>query len=156
MSQLLIASVEESYRRAKPLEFEIGDTVTVHVRIREGEKERVQPYNGVAIARRGTGVRETFMVRHIDTNGQGVVRIFPVHSPNVAKVEVIRSGKVRRAKLYFLRDRIGKARRLRERRSAASKRAAAAKKAAAAAKRPVAAASKKPVAAAASASAESD
>ncbi len=133
MSQSLIASVEESYRRKKPLQFEIGDTVTVHVRIREGEKERVQPYNGVVIARRGTGVRETFMVRHIDPNGQGVERVFPVHSPNVAKVAVIRSGKVRRAKLYYLRDRIGKARRLRERRVTSTKKAAAAKKAATAA-----------------------
>lgn len=115
MSQALIEAVEAPHRKEKPPFFEIGDTVTVSVRITEGEKERIQPFIGVVIARKGRGLTETFTVRRI-VNNEGVERIFPVHSPNVAGVEVTRSGKTRRAKLYYLRDRVGKARRLRERR----------------------------------------
>lgn len=112
----LIQIAEEGAKRRDPLpSFQIGDTVTVGVRISEGGKERIQPYSGVVIARRGRGLGETFTVRRI-VNNQGVERIFPVHSPFVASIEVVRSGHVRRAKLYYLRDRIGKARRLKDRR----------------------------------------
>lgn len=89
----------------------IGDTVKVSVKIREGERERIQAFEGTVIARKGSGVSETFTVRRI-SYGVGVERVFPIHSPNVAKVELIRSGKVRRSKLYYLRDRVGKAARV--------------------------------------------
>lgn len=111
----LIKAAEQSSYRAEPLKFEIGDTVNVHTRILEGDKERIQIFNGVVIARRGTGTRENFTVRRI-VAGEGVERTFPMHSPKIAKLEVVRSGKVRRAKLFFLRDRVGKATRLIERR----------------------------------------
>ena len=93
--------------------FEIGDTIDVHQRILEGQKERVQIYSGVVIARRGEGVREMFTVRRI-VQGEGVERIFLVHSPKISKVEVKRTGAVRRAKLYYLRSLRGKAARLRD------------------------------------------
>jgi large subunit ribosomal protein L19 len=96
-------------------QFEVGDTVDVHTRILEGNKERIQVFTGVVIARSGAGVKEMFTVRRI-VNNEGVERKFPVHSPRIAKVEVTRSAIVRRAKLYYLRDRVGKATRLRERR----------------------------------------
>jgi large subunit ribosomal protein L19 len=96
-------------------QFRIGDTVDVHCKILEGEKERIQIFNGTVIARSGSGTREMFVVRRI-VAGEGVERKFPVRSPRIAKVEVKRSGVVRRAKLYFLRDRVGKAVRLTERR----------------------------------------
>ena len=92
---------------------EIGDTVKVHVKIREGEKERIQVFEGTIIARKGSGVSETFTVRRL-SYGVGVERVFPVHSPNVAKVEVVRHGRVRRSKLYYLRDRVGKAAKVKE------------------------------------------
>jgi large subunit ribosomal protein L19 len=95
-------------------EFEIGDTVDVHVRITEGEKTRIQIFTGTVIAKKHGGLRESFTVRRL-VDGQGVERTFPVHSPTVVKVEVNRHGVVRRAKLYFLRDRVGKATRLKER-----------------------------------------
>ncbi len=113
MSQELLNKAAESCMKAELPEFSIGDTVNVSVRIVEGEKERVQIFTGAVIARRGGGISETFTVRRI-VNGQGVERIFPLHSPKVAGVEVVRHGKVRRAKLYFLRDRIGKSTRLKE------------------------------------------
>jgi large subunit ribosomal protein L19 len=115
----LLQLVEEKSRKPKAEipQFAIGDTVTVHVRIVEGEKERVQPYTGVVIARRGTGINESFTVRRI-VNNEGVERIFPLHSPKIGKVEVVRSGRVRRAKLYYLRERVGKSRRLRDKKSA--------------------------------------
>jgi large subunit ribosomal protein L19 len=103
--------VEKSSLREDPLEFHIGDTVDVHMKILEGSKERIQVFSGTVIARSG-GV---FTVRRI-VAGEGVERKFPVHSPRIAKVEVKRSSVVRRAKLYFLRDRVGKAVRLKERR----------------------------------------
>jgi len=115
MSQQLIAKVEEKHLKAEKPEFEIGDTVDVHTRILEGDKERIQIFTGVVIARSGSGVREMFTVRRI-VQGEGVERKFPVHSPRIAKVEVKRHGVVRRAKLYYLRDRVGKATRLKERR----------------------------------------
>ena len=93
--------------------FQIGDTVGVHCRIVEGDKERVQVFTGTVIARRGSGTSEMFTVRRI-VNNEGVERTFPIHSPRVGQVEVIRHGRVRRAKLYFLRDRVGKATRLKE------------------------------------------
>ena len=96
-------------------DFTIGDTVDVHQRILEGSKERVQVFSGVVIGRRGSGMRETFTVRKIVQN-EGVERVFPLNSPKIAKVEVKRTGRVRRAKLYYLRGRVGKATRLRERR----------------------------------------
>lgn len=92
---------------------EIGDTVKVHVKIREGEKERIQLFEGTVIARKGSGISETFTVRRV-SYGVGVERVFPLHSPNVAKVELVRHGRVRRSKLYYLRDRVGKAAKVKE------------------------------------------
>jgi large subunit ribosomal protein L19 len=104
---------KENLRKDALPAFAIGDTVKIQVRIREGGKERLQAYTGVVIARDGLGATETFTVRRI-AHGVGVERIFPVHSPNISKLEVESSGQVRRAKLYFLRDRAGKSARLRE------------------------------------------
>ncbi|GAB4156559.1 MAG: 50S ribosomal protein L19 [Planctomycetaceae bacterium] len=111
----LLKAAQESSLRDEPLEFEIGDTVNVHTRILEGDKERIQVFTGTVIARRGSGISETFTVRRI-VAGEGVERIFPVNSPRIAKLEVVRHGVVRRAKLFYLRDRTGKATRLKERR----------------------------------------
>lgn len=97
-------------------DFRPGDTVRVHVRVVEAERERIQIFEGVVIARSGGGVRETFTVRKV-TQGVGVERTFPLHSPRVAEIQVIRRGKVRRAKLYYLRDRVGRAARIKERRT---------------------------------------
>ncbi len=113
MKNKFLALVEGDPHDKLP-KFDIGDTVDVHQRILEGNKERVQVFSGVVIARRGIGVREMFTVRRI-VQGEGVERIFPVNSPKIAKVEVKRTGEVRRAKLFYLRDRVGKATRLRER-----------------------------------------
>src|SRR2546423_14171287 len=115
MKNKLISLVEETSLKPEIPKFEIGDTVDVHQRILEGQKERVQVFSGVVIARRGEGVREMVTVRRI-VQGEGVERIFPVMSPKIAKIEVKRTGEVRRAKLFYLRDRVGKATRLRERR----------------------------------------
>ena len=93
--------------------FELGSTVRVHVKIREGERERIQMFEGTVIAKNNSGIAETFTVRRV-SYGVGVERVFPVHSPNVAKVETIRNGRVRRAKLYYLRDRVGKAAKVKE------------------------------------------
>jgi large subunit ribosomal protein L19 len=112
----ILKQVEASSLRAEPLAFAIGDTVNVHTRILEGDKERIQIFNGVVIARRGSGTRELFTVRRI-VAGEGVERSFPIHSPKIAKLEVVRHGKVRRAKLFYLRDRMGKSTRLIERRA---------------------------------------
>jgi len=117
MSQKVLALVEKSSLKPEVETFDIGDTVDVHTKILEGEKERVQVFTGVVISRRGSGTREMFTVRRI-VAGEGVERTFPVHSPRIAKIEVKRSSVVRRAKLYFLRERSGKAVRLRERRRA--------------------------------------
>ncbi len=114
MRNKLILAAEESSLRKEPITFEIGDTVDVHQRILEGDKERIQIFNGIVIARRGTGMNENFTVRRI-VSSEGVERTFPVNSPKLAKVEVKRHGKVRRAKLYYLRDRTGKSTRLVER-----------------------------------------
>src|SRR6516165_455451 len=120
MKNRLIALVEETGLKKEIPNFEIGDTVDVHVRILEGQKERIQIFNGVVIARRGDGMREMFTVRRI-VQGEGVERQFPIHSPKVARIEVKRTGRVRRAKLYYLRGRVGKATRLRERKPKAPK-----------------------------------
>lgn len=115
MSQEILKLVEKPSLKSEVPYFEIGDTVDVHCRILEGEKERIQIFSGVVIARSGSGTREMFTVRRI-VGGEGVERKFPLHSPRVAQVEVKRAGVVRRAKLYYLRDRVGKAVRLKERR----------------------------------------
>jgi large subunit ribosomal protein L19 len=116
MKNRLITLVEEAAVKKELPKFEVGDTVDVHVRILEGSKERTQIFNGVVIGRRGAGMREMFTVRRI-VQGEGVERTFPLHSPKIAKVEVKRTGRVRRAKLYYLRQRVGKATRLRERKA---------------------------------------
>jgi large subunit ribosomal protein L19 len=114
MKNRLLAVVEEAGVKKDLAAFSIGDQIDVHQRILEGQKERIQVFSGVVIARRGDGLRETFTVRRI-VQGEGVERIFPLHSPKIAKIEVKRTGRVRRAKLYYLRKRVGKATRLRER-----------------------------------------
>ncbi|WP_018658810.1 50S ribosomal protein L19 [Allofustis seminis] len=110
----LIAEITKEQLRDDIPEFRPGDTVRVHARIVEGTRERIQIFEGVVIQRRGQGISETYTVRKI-SNGVGVERTFPVHSPRVAKIEVVRKGRVRRAKLFYLRDRVGKAARIRER-----------------------------------------
>jgi large subunit ribosomal protein L19 len=107
--------VESLYIHKEQPEFRAGDTVRVHVRVVEGDKERIQVFQGVVIGRRGGGTRETFTVRKI-SGGIGVERIFPLHSPSLNRIEVVRRGKVRRAKLYYLRALRGKAARIEERR----------------------------------------
>ena len=118
MSQDILKLVEKSSLKAEVPQFAVGDSVDVHTRILEGEDERIQIFSGTIIGRSGSGSREMFTVRRI-VSGEGVERKFPLHSPKVAKIEVKRSGVTRRAKLYYLRDRVGKAVRLRERKGAA-------------------------------------
>lgn len=108
-----LSQLEQEQIRQDVPTFGPGDTVRVHVRVREGEKERVQVFEGVVISRRGGGIRETFTVRKV-SYGVGVERVFPVHSPSLDRIEVVRHGRVRRAKLYFLRSLSGKAARLEE------------------------------------------
>ena len=105
---------EKEWLRGDIPPFRPGDTLRVNVRVREGDKERIQAFEGVCIARRGSGVSESFTVRKI-SKGVGVERIFPVHSPMIGAINVVRRGKVRRAKLYYLRNATGKATRIRER-----------------------------------------
>ena len=105
--------ISDSSLKTEVPEINIGSTVRVHVKIREGNRERIQAFEGTVIAKKGSGVSSTFTVRRV-AYGVGVERVFPVHSPNVAKVEVIRNGKVRRSKLYYLRDRVGKAAKVKE------------------------------------------
>ena len=108
--------VDRAHLRTDVPDFGPGDTLKVHVRVLEGNRERVQVFQGAVIRRQGSGVRETFTVRKISF-GVGVERTFPVHSPIVAKIEVLSRGDVRRAKLYYLRDRVGKAAKIKEKRS---------------------------------------
>ena len=136
MQNKLMELVEQSSMKPQIPHFEIGDTVDVHVRILEGEKERIQIFNGVVIARSGVKTREMFVVRRI-VQGEGVERKFPTHSPRIADIVVKRSGKVRRAKLYYLRELSGKAVRLKERFPQGKAGTAAEAKAAKAAKRAV-------------------
>ncbi len=125
MRNQLFNAIEKKYARTTALDFAIGDTVVVSLRIVEGGKERLQDFEGIVIARKGHGLDEMFTVRRIVAN-EGVERCFPIHSPRIAAIKTLRSGKVRRCKLYFLRDRVGKARKLRERRVSAAARQAAA------------------------------
>ncbi|HOB22469.1 MAG TPA: 50S ribosomal protein L19 [Bacillota bacterium] len=111
----LIETVEKEFLRSDIPEFRPGDTVRVHAKVVEGGRERIQVFEGIVIRRQGGGLTESFTVRKI-SSGVGVERTFPVHSPRVAKIEVTRRGKVRRAKLYYLRTRSGKAARIKERR----------------------------------------
>jgi large subunit ribosomal protein L19 len=107
MNQILLDKIESEQYRKEPLAFAVGDTVRVHTKVVEGDKERIQIFSGVVIGRRGHGLNSTFTVRRI-SYGEGVERVFPEHSPRVEKVEVERKGSVRRAKLTYLRQRIGK------------------------------------------------
>src|SRR5207247_457100 len=107
MNQTLLDKIESGYYRKEPAHFGVGDTVRVHTKVVEGDKERIQIFSGVVIGRRGRGLNSTFTVRRI-SYGEGVERVFPLHSPRVEKVEVERQGSVRRAKLTYLRKRVGK------------------------------------------------
>ena len=107
MSQALFDKIESEQFRKEPAKFNVGDSVRVHTKVVEGDKERIQIFSGVVIGRRGRGLNETFTVRRI-SYGEGVERIFPIHSPRIEKVEVERRGEVRRAKLTYLRKRLGK------------------------------------------------
>lgn len=114
MSTDLMSVVEATQFRDELPDFDVGDTVNVHLRVVEGEKERIQKFEGICLNRRGSGSSETFTVRKV-SEGTGVERIFPIHSPRIAKIEVTRRGKVRRSNLSFLRDRVGKSARVKER-----------------------------------------
>lgn len=105
--------ISDSSLKAEVPVINIGSTVRVHVKIREGERERIQMFEGTVIAKKGSGISSTFTVRRV-SYGVGVERVFPVHSPNVVAVDVVRNGKVRRSKLYYLRDRVGKAAKVKE------------------------------------------
>ena len=109
----LMKSITQEYEKTEIPAFGVGDTVKVHIKIKEGNRERIQVFEGTVIARKGSGVSETFTVRRV-SYGVGVERVFPIHSPNVKGVKLVRKGHVRRAKLYYLRDRVGKAAKLRE------------------------------------------
>ena len=110
----IIKNIESAQLKAEVPEFRVGDTVRVHARIKEGNRERIQIFEGTVLKRQGGSTRETFTVRK-SSNGVGVEKTWPLHSPHVVKVEVIRQGKVRRAKLNYLRDRVGKAAKVKER-----------------------------------------
>ncbi len=112
----IIRSIEQEQLRTDRPEFGPGDTVRVHVKVVEADRERIQVFEGVVLRRNGGGLQETFTVRKV-SGGVGVERVFPVHSPRVDKIEVVRRGRVRRARLYYLRDRVGRAARVKERRS---------------------------------------
>lgn len=105
--------ISNSSKKAEVPEFSVGDTVKVHVKIKEGDKSRIQVFEGTVIAKKHGGISETFTVRRV-AHGCGIERVFPLHSPVVEKVEIVRYGKVRRAKLYYLRDRVGKAAKVKE------------------------------------------
>ena len=109
----LMQSFNEKYLKAEPPKVEVGDTVRVHIRVKEGNRERIQVFEGTVIAKKHGGIAETFTVRRV-SYGVGVEKVFPVHSPVIEKIETVRSGKVRRAKLYYLRDRVGKSAKIKE------------------------------------------
>ena len=109
----LVKALSSQYMKAELPEMRVGDTVRVHVRIKEGSRERIQVFEGVIIARKGGGIGETITVRRV-SYGVGCEKVFPLHSPNVAMIETVRHGKVRRAKLYYLRERFGKAAKIKE------------------------------------------
>ncbi|HZM71583.1 MAG TPA: 50S ribosomal protein L19 [Candidatus Cryosericum sp.] len=110
----VVKMIEEREMKTRPPAFEVGDSVKVHVKVREGEKDRIQVFSGLVIAMKGGGIGSTFTVRKV-SDGVGVERIFPLYSPVIGKIEVVRRGRVRRAKLYYLRRRRGKAARIEER-----------------------------------------
>ena len=116
----VIKSIEQEQYKADVPNFGPGDTVRVHVRVVEGTRERIQPYEGVVISRRNGGINENFTVRRIASHGIGVERTFLVHAPRIDRIDVLRTGRVRRAKLYYLRGRTGRAARIRERRRPAN------------------------------------
>ena len=109
----IINKIEQEQLKADVTPFNVGDTIKVHTRVIEGGKERIQIFQGIVIAKRGSGINEAFTVRKI-SYGEGVERVFPLHTPRIAKIEVVNRGKVRRAKLYYLRDRVGKASKVKE------------------------------------------
>lgn len=109
----LVKVLSEQYQKAEAPEVEVGDTVRVNVKVKEGNRERIQAFEGTVIARKHGGVSETITVRRIAYN-VGVEKVFPIHSPNIVSIETIRHGKVRRAKLYYIRDRIGKKAKIKE------------------------------------------
>ena len=109
----LMQAFTEKYKKAEPPVMEVGDTVRVHLKVREGNRERIQVFEGVVIAKKHGGIEETITVRRVPY-GIGVEKVFPLHAPSIEKVEVVRHGKVRRAKLYYLRSRVGKAAKIKE------------------------------------------
>ena len=113
----VLKSLEGKYIKEQTPEFNPGDTLKVHVKIREGDKERVQIFQGIVVSRRGGGVSESFTVRKV-SSGVGVERVFPLHSPNIEKIQVLKKGRVRRSKLYYLRERKGKKARITEKKEA--------------------------------------
>jgi len=115
MKIILYPQINKEQCKSEITDFAIGDTVKVSVKIIEGTTERIQAFTGVVIARKGSGIKESFTVRRV-ISGMGVERTFPIHSPRLASIEVVRKGKVRRAKLFYLRDKIGKAAKVKERR----------------------------------------
>jgi len=123
MTNKILEAIEADYLKKDIPQFTVGDTVDVHTRILEGEKERIQIFSGVVLMKKGKGINEMFTVRRI-VNNEGVERIFPLHSPFISKVTVKRGGETRRAKLFYLRDRVGKAVKLTEKRTIGKKEAA--------------------------------
>ena len=109
----LMQTFSEKYKKAEPPKVEVGDTVRVHIKVKEGNRERIQVFEGTVIAKKHGGIEETFTVRRI-SYGVGVEKVFPVHAPSIEKIEVVRHGRVRRAKLYYLRDRVGKSAKIKE------------------------------------------
>ena len=109
----LMQSFTQKHLKAEPPEVTVGDTVRVHLKVKEGHRERIQIFEGTVIAKKHGGIEETFTVRRI-SYGIGVEKVFPLHAPSIEKVEVVRHGKVRRAKLYYLRDRVGKSAKIKE------------------------------------------
>ena len=109
----LMQTFSEKYKKAEPPKVEVGDTVRVHIKVKEGNRERIQVFEGTVIAKKHGGIGETVTVRRL-SYGVGVEKVFPLHAPTVEKIEVVRKGKVRRAKLYYLRDRVGKAAKVKE------------------------------------------
>lgn len=109
----LMQAFTEKYKKAEPPVVAVGDTVRVHLKVKEGNRERIQVFEGIVIAKKHGGIEETFTVRRI-SYGVGVEKVFPIHAPSIEKIEVVRHGKVRRAKLYYLRGRVGKAAKVKE------------------------------------------
>ena len=109
----LMQAFTETHLKAEPPKCDIGDTVRVHIRVKEGNRERIQVFEGTVIAKKHGGIEETFTVRRI-SYGVGVEKVFPVHAPSIEKIEVVRHGRVRRAKLYYLRERVGKSAKIKE------------------------------------------